>query len=150
MPDQVESSKRNAAFRQIMGAIDNYEAGHFECAITLAGAAEGVLPQTDRPHLFQRLTVWFAQLRGATPADSPNAMINWLKHPSGPDTATISELEVMLTIQRAISKFSAVHGGVTPRMRIFMDITRIQQAGAQHVEPNSEVFYFRTPAQSQQ
>lgn len=118
---KVETSKRNASFRQLMGAIDNYEAGHYECAITLAGAAEGLLPPTDQPHLFQKLAAWFVSLPSATAADSPNAMTNWLKHPSGPATATISELEVLLTIQRAISKFNAVHNGVTPRMQKFMD-----------------------------
>jgi hypothetical protein len=117
----IESSKKNAAFNQIIGAIEHFEDGEYECAITLAGAAEGVLPNTEEPHLNQKLRAWFSQLVCKTPADDPNAMINWLKHPGGPATATISEAEVIGTIQRAISKFSAVHGGITPRMKKFTE-----------------------------
>jgi hypothetical protein len=36
-----------------------------------------------------------------------NLFRNWLKHPGGPDKATIDELEVVLAIVRAIQKFVA-------------------------------------------
>ena len=29
--------------------------GDFECAITLAAAAEGILPPTDKPHMFEKV-----------------------------------------------------------------------------------------------
>jgi hypothetical protein len=50
----VETNKQKASMRQIHAAIDHLHKAEFESAITLAGAAEGVLPETDKPHLFQK------------------------------------------------------------------------------------------------
>jgi hypothetical protein len=68
----------------------------------LAAAAEGQLPETTFEHLFR-------MLRRVAPRDDFNLVINWLKHPTGPEKATISEFEAVLTIARAIQKFVAVY-----------------------------------------
>jgi hypothetical protein len=40
--------------RQIHAAIEHWRRGDFECAITLASAAETMLPDIDEPH-FRRV-----------------------------------------------------------------------------------------------
>lgn len=125
---KIETSKRLAAQRQIHGAIEHFEDSEFECAITLAAAGEGVLPATEKPHLFAKLKAWFAALPQQTEGENnPNAVITWLKHPGGADTATIDELEAIVAITRAISKFAAVQTGVTQRMRTFLDWAEARQ-----------------------
>jgi hypothetical protein len=101
----VETTKKLAATKQIHGAVSHFWNDEYECAITLAAAAEGLLPATDRPHLFSILR--------ASPAFKDldaNLFINWLKHPVDPNDAVISEFEVAMIIVRAISKFIAVFG----------------------------------------
>src|SRR6516165_1110699 len=45
----IETSRKLAAQRQIDGAIAHLCESELECAITLAGAAEEVLPDTNEP-----------------------------------------------------------------------------------------------------
>ena len=89
--------------------------GEFDCAITLAASAEGILPATEDPHIFKAIR------------EDPNAqdidlnlVINWLKHPAGPEPVNISEFEATLTIARAISKFIAVFHQSTRRFDEFL------------------------------
>jgi hypothetical protein len=78
--------------------------------------------------LFAKLKAWFAALPQQTEGENnPNAVITWLKHPGGGDTATITDLEAIVAITRAISKFTAVYSGVTQRMRGFLDWAAAQQ-----------------------
>jgi hypothetical protein len=51
----METNQQRASMRQIHAAIDHLYKGELESAITLAHAAEGVLPGTDKPHLFQKI-----------------------------------------------------------------------------------------------
>jgi hypothetical protein len=39
--------------------------------------------------------------------------VNWLKHPGGPENATIPEFEAVLVISRAIHKFVAAYEATT-------------------------------------
>jgi hypothetical protein len=101
----IETTKKLAAKRQIHAAILLLrKEQEFECAITLAAAAEGLLPTTDEPHIFKVLkdTPVFKQL-------DLNLFITWLKHSGEPEDAKISEFEVTLIIVRAISKFAAIY-----------------------------------------
>jgi hypothetical protein len=102
----IETTKQLAARRQIDAAIEHLHKSEFECAITLAAAAEGLLPDTDKPYVFARLK------------DHPsyknkevnfNDTITWLKHPVQPETTFIFEMEAALIIARAMSKFAAVY-----------------------------------------
>lgn len=49
-------TKKEAARRQITATIEHYEKGEYECAVTLAGAAEGQLTtKDDDSHFFNQL-----------------------------------------------------------------------------------------------
>lgn len=98
----VETTKQLSSMRQIQAAIVHLHKNEFECAITLAGAAEGQLPESAKEYMFRLL-------KRMMPGEDHNAFINWLKHSTGPDKATISELEVVVAIARAIHKFVAVY-----------------------------------------
>jgi hypothetical protein len=60
------------------------------------------------------------QLKEKMVGTQHNEVANWLKHPSGPPTATISELEALAMIQRAILKYSATYNGATTNMQNFL------------------------------
>jgi hypothetical protein len=51
----IETHVRYASMRQIHAAIEHVHREDYECAITLAGAAEGILPDTDEPHFRQKV-----------------------------------------------------------------------------------------------
>jgi hypothetical protein len=107
-------SKRDAAIEQIQAAIEHCRKGQLAPAITLAAAAECSMPATDKAHLIKRINDQglFKQLE-------MNAIINWLKHDTGQESAELLELEAGATIMRAISKFAAVYGAITPQMKTF-------------------------------
>jgi len=94
----VKTNKQLSARRQICAAIEHFHKKDYECAITLAGAAEGQVKEKTSRHLFRLIRNKFS-------ADETNAFIHWMKHPSCPDTAEITEQEVVVTIIRAIQKF---------------------------------------------
>jgi hypothetical protein len=109
----VKTSKQLASQRQIEAAILHHRNGAFECAITLAHAGENVAGKSGIVSLFDRLKEKMFDT-------DHNMFANWLKHPSGPKTATILELEVLAMIQRAISKYNAAYGGMTTNMQNFL------------------------------
>lgn len=51
----LKLTKQRAAFRQIEFAIEALELGLYDCAITLAGAAEGMLPESPSQAVFTGL-----------------------------------------------------------------------------------------------
>lgn len=112
----IETSKQLAALEQIHAAIWHCKNEAFECAITLAAAAEGLLPTTPERHLFQLLK----NSPVARGVFDYNEMITWLKHPGGPDEHIIPEFEVAIVIVRAISKFNAIYRKGSPAMRDFV------------------------------
>ena len=128
-PKSVDTNVRFASMRQIHAAIDHLHRGDFECAITLAGAAEGILPNTNEPHFRQRVKSLSASpgIRAEGGATGPNDYINWLKHGQtergGPriETATISEIEMIAVIWRAITKFQATYNYTTTQMQNFAE-----------------------------
>jgi hypothetical protein len=127
-PPQIETNVQYASMRQINAAIEHMHRGDFECAITLAGAAEGILPDTDEAHFRQKVKELAAkpEIKAAGGATGPNDYINWLKHGqlirNGPriENATILEIEVIAVIWRAITKFRVTYPEVrTPQMLSF-------------------------------
>jgi hypothetical protein len=118
--------------RQIHGAIDHVYRGDYECAITLAGAGEGILPETDKPHFRQKEKelAKLPEIKAAGGAIGPNDYINWLKHGSlvrgGPriENATIPAEESIKTIWRAITKYRATYDDLSPQMMMFRDWAR--------------------------
>jgi hypothetical protein len=134
--DQIDTNVSFASMRQINAAIEHLYRGDWECAITLAGAAEGMLPDTDEPHFRQKVKALsiLPNIQLAGGATGANDYINWLKHGTlvkgGPriENASITELEVIATIWRAISKFEAVYvkepADQTPQMLSFANWAR--------------------------
>lgn len=108
--------------RQIHCAIEHLNRGDFEAAITLAAAAEGMLPEPDKVYLFQKIKALAPDpSRDASQANGANDYVVWLKHGTGPDgkrleRATVLELEMYALVSRAISKFHATYSDITPQM----------------------------------
>ncbi len=130
-PPHIDTSVHYASMRQIHAAIEHLHRGDFECAITLAAAGEGMLPPTDKQYFFKKAKELEKEL-GAQPdgVTGANDIINWLKHGEVTDpatgqrkryeTATIEELEVIVTIHRGITKFEAIfENEKTPQMLSF-------------------------------
>ena len=122
-------TKKEAVQRQINAAIKHFEDKEYECAITLAGAAEGQLTTEDgSKHLFE-------QLRVRTPPEFENenewtswlnATKDWLKHktPQWGDEWEITEHTAALTIARAVTKFHWAYKQSTQRMENFLNLWR--------------------------
>jgi hypothetical protein len=127
---RIETCVHYASMRQIHAAIEHLHHGDFECAITLAAAGEGMLPATDKPHFLEKVKKLSnsigPQEDGAT---RPNDITNWLKHAEADknhyETATILQLEVIVIIYRAITKFEAIfEDQKTPQMLSFKNWAR--------------------------
>jgi hypothetical protein len=134
-PESIDTTVRLASMRQTHCAIGHAYSGEFECAITLAGAAEGILPTPNKPFVFEKLKAFEAAL---PTQERVNDITNWLKHAktltggNRIETANITEVEVIATVTRAISKFIAVYGEQSREMKSFTDwaITRLEPVGA--------------------
>jgi hypothetical protein len=132
---KIETTIEQAARRQIYLAITLLHRSEFEAAITLAAAAEGMLPKPEKPYLFPKLKAWAEDLPKDEPgAKGANDFAVWLKHGELQGDkhakATIPELEVVTMITRAISKYLAVYDGISPQMAQFRDwaIARLQES----------------------
>ena len=125
-PSSIETNIRLASMRQIHCAIDHFHQGDFEAAITLAGAAEGMLPTPDKPFLFEKVKALAPEpSKDPAQSDGANDMVVWLKHGNGPngkhvENATILEIEMYHLIIRAISKFRTVFNEQSAEMKNFL------------------------------
>jgi hypothetical protein len=124
-PRFIDCTTDVSSRRQAHAAIEHYEKQNFECAITLAAAAEGMLPPTDKPYFHQKIKEISANLKDiAEGSTGANDVITWLKHGTFKgekcSSAQIQHLEVLVTIYRAISKYIAVYGDGSPQMISFM------------------------------
>jgi hypothetical protein len=119
----METNRRLAAQRQIEGSIRHFHAGAFECAITLALAAEGQVPDTDTHHLFLQL-----KRRASALLSRVNSTLSaiWLKHYSAdkPDEIRIEEFDVVIALVRATSKFIAFYGHSSGEIEAFVEWVR--------------------------
>jgi hypothetical protein len=125
-PKSIETNVRFASMRQIHAAIEHVHRGDIECAITLAGAAEGMLPDTDKPHFRQKVIALEASMPTVEKRfKGTNNFINWLKHGSIEkggqrfEKATIGMLDTLATIYRAVTKFEATYDDLSPQMKSF-------------------------------
>lgn len=103
----IKTDKKLAAARQILMAIKCIDSVDYECAITLAGAAENqidekLIPQEGPKVLFRVLREHFA-------AKPVNEDFTWMKHSSGEFEREITEFDVALAIARAIQKYVAAY-----------------------------------------
>jgi hypothetical protein len=123
MTEQPDKTNiQTASRRQIVAAIEHIRKSGLEPAITLGLAAEGMLPTTEKEHLFPKVKELGKALAGKEEegATGPNDVGNWLKHGTYDgkpcETATITELEGLVAVQRAISKYAACYGGISKEM----------------------------------
>lgn len=132
-PVSIDTHIRLASMRQIHCAIDHLHRGDYECAITLAGAAEGMLPDTWKPHFRQKVKAFskLPEIQEAGGATGQNDFINWLKHGSvargGPrvESATISSEESLVVVYRAVTKYSAVYDDFSPQMLSYLSWLKV-------------------------
>ena len=110
----IKTSKKLSAQRQTIAAIAHLHSKDYECAITLAGAADGQVKERSTTHLFRLILKRFS-------SDEANAFIHWMKHPSGPENAEIEELEVVTTIIRAIQKYVDTYDETCPHFESFSE-----------------------------
>jgi hypothetical protein len=126
-PVAIETDIRLASMRQIHCAIEHLERGDFECAITLAAAAEGMLPEPGKTYFRGKVKAMSKseEIKAAGGAIGPNDYSNWLKHSTlnnaRVENATIPDEESVVWICRAISKFNAVYDGASPQMVSYRD-----------------------------
>lgn len=132
-PVPIDTNIRLASMRQIHCAIDHLHRGDYECAITLAGAAEGILPDTWKPHFRQKLKGFSksGEIQEAGGATGENDFINWLKHGTlkrgGPriEAATIPAEESLVVVYRAITKYNAVYDDFSPQMVSYLSWLKV-------------------------
>ncbi|MGY0573238.1 hypothetical protein ACTGJ9_020850 [Bradyrhizobium sp. RDM12] len=117
--DPLSLTLTEAASRQVDAAIDAFERGKFEIALTLAGAAEGMI-ERDGHHLFAGLRDNpRAKERFAKQKDWINVLnreFYWLKH-GGDGAMEITCFDAAMMIARAASKLEAKDW--TPQMETF-------------------------------
>jgi hypothetical protein len=90
----------NRSTTQILASIQHVRKSELEAAITLGLAAEGMLPATEKEHLFPKVKDLGKTLEGRDiGAAGPNDVGIWLKHGTyqskSCEAATISELEAL-------------------------------------------------------
>jgi hypothetical protein len=126
-PVTIETHVRLASMRQIHCAIEHLHRGDYECAITLAGAAEGMLPETEEKQ-FRQALVEFSKspgIRTAGGATGPNDYINWLRHGTivrgGPriERVTVPAEESTAVVWRAVAKYYVTYTDLSPQMLSF-------------------------------
>jgi hypothetical protein len=107
---QLQISKEQAATRHIEAAIDFLRRGDFDLAITLAGAAEGMLEGTPRTSLFEMLrdSPKVADIGNKDWISSLNTERDWLKHPTPqlPREMIFVRAQASIMIARAVSRLS--------------------------------------------
>jgi hypothetical protein len=101
---QIETTKRLAAQRQIDAALGHLHKSELEAAITLATAAEGLLPDAEG----RRVSAYLQEHKLSKQVDIDKT-IEWLKRNAPPDAATIFEFEAAVVMARVMSKFAAAY-----------------------------------------
>ena len=103
-------TKPEAARRQVEGAIQALGV-HFNIAITLAGAAEGMIDQPDNLFAYHRDHPRAKELgiQKQELLDHLNAERNWLKHKSGPESMTFTLYSAAFMIARAVTALDPEH-----------------------------------------
>jgi hypothetical protein len=128
-PVAIDTYTRLASMRQIHCAIEHIYRGDYECAITLASAAENMLPEPSQEYLRHKIKALSvrADIKAAGGATEPNDFATWLKHgtyngkKTGDEVFTIPNEESIAWACRAISKYNAVYNDLSPQMGSFQN-----------------------------
>jgi hypothetical protein len=110
MKRSLTISKSEGASRQIEEALKALHRGDFDIAVTLAGAAEGMIERSG-----MHLWAYILNHPRAAEFEKPeliaglNAARDWLKHPTrtARDTLTLTRADAVHMIMRAMSKLEA-------------------------------------------
>ena len=109
--------------RPIEAAIAAFERGLFDIAITLAGAAEGMTPDTAAPHLFTHLRDHprVAEIAQKEWVATLNVERDWLKHsnPSQPAVTSFQRAAASIMITRAVTKAEKAFGLGSPMIESY-------------------------------
>jgi hypothetical protein len=101
--------KKDAARTQILMASKCVLEGQWECAITLAGAAEAQIEETEDaevPNLFSRIKERKPEFKSEREHIAfVNRLRDWLKHSSDQEDKLICEREAIFMVGRALSKY---------------------------------------------
>jgi len=110
----VPMTKKQAAAEQIDQAIRLWREGFIASAVTLAGAAEGSMPEPQGGTLFGWLKVAGIEAlqlpEKQVVAQSLNHVRDWLKHDGLGHEREVTPLEGFFMLARAYSKFIMVYG----------------------------------------
>jgi hypothetical protein len=128
-PVPIDTYTKLASMRQIHGAIEHIYRGDYECAITLAYAAEGMLSEPVDPYLRHKVKDFSKRedIKAAGSETDPNVIGNWLKHgtinnvKTGDRIIPIPSEESVAWICRAISKYRTECNDLSPQMKSFCD-----------------------------
>ncbi len=124
-----------AAQHQLEGAIHNLFIGNWVSAITLAQAAEGILPQHSLYPDFMKLKGDVAAKLGTTEkviSDTMNKKAKWLRHdkssdPNAAKDIQITQLDATIMILRAFTRFAAHHMPIAPNEILSEQIFEFQK-----------------------
>ena len=134
--DEIKSyDPLTAAQHQLEGAIHNLFIGNWGSAITLAQAAEGILPQHPVYPDMMKLKPKVAENLGVSEkviSDTMNEKAKWLRHdkssdPNAMKKIQISQLDVAIMILRAFSRFAAHHMPIAPEEILSEQIFEFQK-----------------------
>lgn len=113
MPVSIRLDREEAGLRQLIMAITMLRLGRYECAITLAEAAEELFPLTayaafnflkhDSPPPCMEDHPW-AKKTPRERGDALNKVRNWLKHSNSPDVRDITLDDAEVAIVRAFTR----------------------------------------------
>ncbi len=120
--EPLQVTKLDAAMRQTAAAIDAFERGAFDIAITLAGAAEGMLPEIEAQPLWRTLRDHPGlpeEIERKSWIWALNSERDWLKHSTTDlgEEIEITRYTASLMLLRALAKLPRW----TPRMIEFKD-----------------------------
>jgi hypothetical protein len=121
-------TKEDAAKAQLERAIKCYRERDWICALTLAGAAEEILPRGKTLDLFVAVVTSLGRhgLEKKLAITVFNSKRNWLKHAteSDPGPKKIGPADAAIMIVRAMTRFYAATGKQTAAMNSFERLFR--------------------------
>jgi hypothetical protein len=128
----VRATKLGAAVRQLEAAIDAFERGDYAVAITLAGAAEGMLPTIPSQPLFESLRDHpKAPLKGKPWVSVLNRERDWLKHPSEGAIGPVIEIDHIDTAVMLLRALARVPDPWSERMEALQEWAKVNGFGPQ-------------------
>jgi hypothetical protein len=121
------TTKKDAARRQILVAFKCLLEDEWECAITLAGAAEGQIREQENgntPGLFKLMKGANFESRKKYKSERDyvafvNGVRYWLKHNSDQKDRFIYQFDAVTMVMRAMSKYFGVYGDNLEELKAF-------------------------------